>query len=299
MARREGGTFAAWLGIFGNLLLTVVKVGGGIIFRSQALLADGVHNLSDLMGSVAVLVGHVVAVQPADAGHPYGHRKAESIAQKIVAILLLLAGLDIFLESADRLFEGSIAVPGAAGLWIISLSIPLKEALSRYQYRLGKNLRSKALLASAAEHRTDVYSAVAALLGIALARLGHPAADPLAAGVVSLFIVRVGWRMVREAIDDLMDKFTDQEMLARIREVALSVPGVKGIGDLKARGLGGEVQVDLEIAVPGHLKVEEGHRLAHQVRDRIIREVATVTEVRVHVNPARPGRGGFPSEKGE
>ena len=294
MSERDG-LAGAWWGIVGNLVLTLLKVIGGLLFQSQALLADGVHNLSDLMGSVAVLVGRQVARVPADAGHPYGHQKAESVAQKIVAILLLLAGLEILVSAIGRLLSQRVEIPAAAGLWIMGVSIVIKAALFLYQYRLGQGLGSKALLAGAQDNRADVYSSLAALLGIALARMGYPLADPLAAAAVSILVIRIGWQMVTEAIDDLMDKFSDQDFLTKVREVALGVPEVQGIDQVKARALGTDVQIDLEIAVMGDLRVEEGHQVADRVRDEIMAQLPRVTEVRVHVNPFRLEAGGVSS----
>ncbi len=283
-AEREA-RLAGVLSIVGNTLLTALKIGFGIAANAQVLVADGLHNFADLGASFAVAIGVKVAHVPADFEHPYGHQKAESVAQKIVGILLLLAGIEILYQSSLSVFSGDAAVPGMLSAYIAAGSIVVKEALYRYNHHAALRARSKALAASAVDHRLDAITSVVALAGILLARYFAPVFDPLLAGVVSLFVVYSGWQLVNHAVADLMDRFDDRAMLEALRGVARGVRGVVAVSGIRGRYMGAEVLIDLEIAVPGEYTVREGHYVATTVKEAIMQSRPEVVAVHVHVNP--------------
>lgn len=273
-------------GALGNLLLALVKISIGFLAHSAALLADGVHSAVDVGALVATWVGFFVSRQPADAAHPYGHQKAESVAQKIVAILLILAGFEVFLTALGDLFRRHLMPPLGIALWVALVTVALKVVLLLVTERQAKALRSPALGAAAVDHRTDVLSGVAALIGIAASRLGFPLGDPLAAIGVSAVVVWTGWRLVVEAVDHLMDRFDDREFLEAVVATVRTVPGVVDVAGLRGRPMGQDALLDIEILVDGDLSVREGHDIARRVRLELERRHPRIKGVHVHVNPA-------------
>lgn len=294
--RFRKGEFAAWIGIVGNIVLALVKGAIGILSNSKALIADAAHSASDVAGSFAVLIGLKAAKLPPDEDHPYGHGKAESIAAIIVSILLILVGVQIGISSAKSIYSGVSHAPGWVALIAIVISIIAKEAMFQYKYRLGKKLSSQALIVNAWEHRSDVYSSLAALIGVGGALLGNlwnvPLMyylDPVAGMVVSLFIIIMGYRLVMESIHNTMDHVLHDEDSAEILEVVERIEGVITVDDLRAREHGHYVIVDLKISVNPRITVMEGHEIAKNVKQRLMLKFAHVSDVFVHVNPYDPG----------
>lgn len=291
--RFKKAEFAAWLGILVNILLTVVKGVIGIQSQSKALIADAIHSASDIAGSLAVYIGLRAAKQPPDKEHPYGHGKAESISAIIVAIFLLLAGLQIGKSSFSNLFEPA-EVPGNLAIFAVVFSIVIKEALFRYKYRLGKKLHSDALIINAYEHRSDVYSSIAALIGIGSSIIGGYLeigwmlyGDPAAGLVVSLMVIRMAWKLGYEAIFTTMDEVLDSEQTIGYRTAAMTVPGVRRVDELFARKHGYYFIVDIKIAVDPEMTVEDAHQIGKEVKEELMRD-RDVHDVLVHINPDHP-----------
>ncbi|MDQ0339528.1 cation diffusion facilitator family transporter [Caldalkalibacillus uzonensis] len=291
--RFQQAEFAAWVGILGNLLLAVLKVVVGTIGNSRALVADAVHSASDVIGSVAVLIGLKAAKLPPDRDHPYGHGKAESIAAIIVAVILFLVGLQIGYGSFQALFE-PIVSPSVIAVFVALFSILVKELMFQYKYRLGKKLNSDALITNAWEHRSDVFSSVAALIGIGGAVLGGYVGlpwlvylDPVAGIVVSVLVMRVAWHLGKESIHNTLDHVLHEEDALELRKTAESVHGVIQVDELYAREHGHYVIVDVKIAVDPEITVEEGHDIGKQVKEKLIEDHAHVQDVLVHINPYR------------
>jgi cation diffusion facilitator family transporter len=279
-------------GIVVNILLVAVKGTAGIMAGSMAMLADSLHSAADIVASAVVYVGIRVASKPADVDHPYGHGKAESIAGKIVAILVILAGLNIGAFSLRALFHVTHPAPGGIALWAALLSVAVKEGLFRYTYRLGKEHDCKVLIANAYEHRSDAASSLAALAGIGGAQLGvlfdRPQLfylDPLAGVVVAAFIVRMGWRIASDAATELMDGRVDQRTIDELSSMVTAVDGVAELHGIRCRSAGPNLLVDLEIGVHGDLTVWEGHEVARLVKQKLLSEKQKISDVFVHVNP--------------
>ncbi|MBI2874920.1 MAG: cation transporter [Firmicutes bacterium] len=284
---------AALAGIAVNVVLTIAKGFAGIASGSQAVLADAFHSASDIVASAVVLVSLRVAHLPPDESHPYGHGKAESIAAKIVAIILLLVGLKVAWDSVHWITVGKMLPPGPLAFWAALGSIAVKEILFRFTVHWGRRLRSPALVANAWEHRSDVYSSFGVLAGITLARLGPPLGipwmgylDPLAGFVVALLILKMGWSLIVGATLELMDTLPERSILDQMCAHCLEVNGVMEVQQIRARHTGSQFLVDLKIAVNGDLSVREGHAIAARVKQRLIREMEAVADVLVHVNPA-------------
>lgn len=283
--RGEKGTR---IGIFVLLFLALIKGTAGILGHSRALLSDGLHSFSDVLTSIVVLIGLRIAKRPPDKTHPYGHGKAESIAAKTVAIILILVGAHFGIDNFKTIFTKTLVTPGMITLWIALLAIITQESLFRYKFRLGRRIGSSAITADAWHHRSDVFASLAAMIGIGGARLlGWRWLDPLAGVVVCILIMIVGIKIFLTTAGELMDATIDRRIRERIEKEALRVKGVKRINSLRARRSGLDIFVDLEIEVDSKLTVEGGHAIAVQTEKRILKEVEQVANVLIHVNPFR------------
>lgn len=285
--------FAAKVGIVGNILLALMKWIIGIYANSRALIADAVNSASDVAGSLVVLIGLRAAKQPPDEEHPYGHGKAESVAAIIVAVLLVLVGFEIGRTSFISFFA-PIKAPKMVAIYAVLLSILVKEGLFRYTYRLGKKLNSDALIVTAYDHRSDVYSSFAALIGIAASILGSHLgvhwlvyADPVAGVIVSMMILKMAWSLGKESIRNTLDHVLSDEDTVNLRAIVHEVQEVKKIDQLHARQHGHYVIVDIKISVNPHITVEEGHRVGKMVKKKLM-EQKNVENVFVHINPFNP-----------
>jgi cation diffusion facilitator family transporter len=294
--RFKQAEFAAWVGIAGNIALAALKGIIGIKANSKALIADAVHSASDVAGSFAVLIGLRAAKLPPDQDHPYGHGKAESIASIIVSVILLFVGIEIGMSAIKSLIHGVDAAPKSYALIAIAISIIVKELMFRYKYNLGKKLGSGALIANAWEHRSDVYSSIAALIGVLGAILGAYWSlpffyylDPAAGLFVSLLVLKMGYNLVVEAIHNTLDHDLHQEDAADLISTVQNIKGVIAVDDLRAREQGHYVIVDIKISVHPKISVLEGHEIAKAAKQQLMKRFLHVSDVFVHVNPYHPG----------
>jgi cation diffusion facilitator family transporter len=288
--RFKKAEFAAIIGIVGNIALAAIKWVIGIYANSKALVADAVHSASDVVGSLAVYIGLRAAKQPPDEDHPYGHGKAELIAAIIVAVLLMLVGFEIGKASFASFFE-PLEPPKMIAVIAVLVSIIIKEWMFRYKFKLGKELNSEALIANAYEHRSDVFSSIAALIGIGASILGGKLdidwlvyADPVAGLLVSILVIKMAWQIGKEAIHNTMDHVLHEEETKEMREVVRAIPGVMRIDELHAREHGHYVIIDIKISVDPNITVEEGHLIGKNVKNRLLEE-PNVQNVMVHINP--------------
>ncbi|WP_041808732.1 cation diffusion facilitator family transporter [Evansella cellulosilytica] len=282
--------FGAWVGIIGNIALAVIKFIVGMLANSRALVADAVHSASDVVGSVAVLIGIRAAQLPPDRDHPYGHGKAETITAIIVAVLLFIVGLEIAIGAINAFFE-PIAVPGIIAIYAVIFSIVVKELMFRYKIYLGKKYKSDALITDAWHHRSDVFSSIAALLGIGASIIGGYVgipwlvyADPVAGLFVAILIGKMAWKLGSESIHNTLDHVLHDEDTEEMLQAAQNVAGVFKVDELLAREHGHYVIVDIKIAVNPEITVEEGHTIGKNVKAKLM-EDEYVQDVRVHINP--------------
>jgi cation diffusion facilitator family transporter len=292
--------FAAWVGIVGNVALAAVKLVIGLVAKSQALVADAVHSASDVVGSVAVLIGLRAAERPPDEDHPYGHGKAESVAAIIVSVLLALVGFEIGAASVESLFA-PLEAPGMLAVWAAVGSMILKEWMFRYKYNLGKKLNSQSLIANAYEHRSDVYSSLAALIGIGGAILGGRYdipwllyLDPIAGIFVSGLVLVMAYNIMKESIHAILDHVLHEEETIDLRRTIEAVPGVIRIDSVRAREHGHYLIVDVKMSVDPLITVEQGHRIGKRVKQALMDQHSSVRDVFVHINPydAGPSHAG-------
>lgn len=278
---------AAVVGIAVNLALGFVKLIGGIGGRSFALISDAVNSLGDALTSIVVLAGLWIAQRPADAEHPYGHTKAEGIAASNVALLIIVSALFVGWEAIRRMHLVH-PLPPVWALWIAAGNVAIKEGLYRYKVRVGRRTGSASILANAWDHRGDALCSLAALVGIAVVRWAGPAyiaADEVAALAIVSIIVWTGTRLFRRSASELMDLQADEPLVAQIRQAANDVDGVKAVEKLWVRKSGLEYLADIHIEVDARITVEEGHRIGHCVKDRLVAGFPSLRDVLVHLEP--------------
>lgn len=283
--RQHSAQRVAIVGMSINVVLTMFKALVGVLSGSTAVIADAFHSASDIAASAIVYVGVRLAGTPPDDTHHYGHAKLESVAAKIVSLILVITAIGIGLSAWNVLRAGDIQIPTTLALWATIVSILVKETLYRYVNTIGKRLNSTALLAEAWHHRSDAISSVAALIGVTGALLGFPAFDAIAGMAVALLIGHMGVKLYVQSVRELIDEAPKDTTVDSIRAEALKTPGVLTVNEVKARHNGPVVLVDLKLCVNRFLTVEEGHKIASQAKQNILEAIEEVDNVLVHVNP--------------
>lgn len=286
--RLKRGLRATFIGLAVNTVLTLVKLVAGIVGHSHALVADAVESLADIFSSVVVWRGLVVAAEPADEDHPYGHGKAEPIAAAIVSVMLLVAAASIAVQAFSGIGHPRLA-PAPFTLLILLAVIVLKECLFRFVLRESLIVESSAVHTDAWHHRSDAITSMAAAIGISVALIGgkgYEYADDVAAIVAAVIIAFNGWRLLRPAINELMDRAPSREMVERVHQIAQIVPGVEGIEKCFVRKMGYLYYVDIHVEVNPEMTVRHSHEIAHDVKDRIRTEIGSVRDVLVHIEPS-------------
>jgi cation diffusion facilitator family transporter len=278
-----------FLGLAVNTVLTAIKFAAGIFGHSHALVADAVESLADIFSSLVVWRGIVVAAEPADEDHPYGHGKAEPLAAAVVATMLLLAAAWIILHAVRELMEPHLP-PAPYTLIVLAVVVFVKESLFRFVYRESLTIESSAVQTDAWHHRSDVITSLAAAVGISIALVGgkeYAGADEVAAIVAAGIIFWNGGRLLRPALNELMDRSPSGGVVERIRNLAQSVPGVEQVEKCLVRKMGYQYYVDMHVEVDPQMTVQRSHEIAHEVKDKIRGEMHTVRDVLVHIEPVR------------
>jgi cation diffusion facilitator family transporter len=271
-----------------NIALTACKFAAGVFGRSHALIADAVESTADILSSIIVWRGLIVAAEPADREHPYGHGKAEPLAAASVALMLLLAAAGIILKSAHELLLPR-GQPRAFTLAVLIAVVAIKEILFRYVSREADSVESIVVYADAWHHRSDAITSLAAAIGITFTLVGGPDfafADDAAAIVAGLIIAWNGWRLLRPALNELMDAAPSASVVAQIRSAASKVPGVNAVEKCMVRKAGFQLFVDMHVEVDGAMTVQQAHQIAHLVKDKVRETVPSVRDVLVHVEPS-------------
>ncbi len=283
---------ATWIGIIANILLTILKAIGGFLSGSRALLADALHSASDIAGSIVVLFAVKIANKPPDEEHPYGHGKAENIASIIVALLLIVVGIEISISSFKIFFGEVPQAPRILAIYILIASIILKEILYQYKHWLGKKLQSSALISEAWHHRSDSLSSLAALIGVSLSQLGEYIGvtyfiygDAIAGIIVSIIVIKVGYNLAKDAANIVLEKVLDPDEIKKYQETVQVVQGVIQIDQLLARTHGQYVIIDIKLSVHPEITVNDGHDIAVKVKIALLEMHDEVEDVFVHINP--------------
>lgn len=268
-----------------NIALTVAQVVIGIVGHSQALIADGMHTLSDLVTDVMVLFALKHGSKAADEEHPYGHGRIETAMTMALGALLLIVGLGIAAGAGMRFIDREpFVIPSAITLAMAIATLVAKEGLYRYLMRTAERFDSDLLRANAWHSRSDAISSLVVVIGIGGALIGFGYMDAVAAIIVSIMVAKVGAQLAWQALRELIDTGLSPEELATIRDSIQSVTGVKALHMLRTRRVGGQALVDVHILVDPRLSVSEGHHISETVRAKLIHDVAPVTDVTVHID---------------
>ena len=285
-----------FVGSVGNLILLLFKFVAGICGHSSAMLADAVHSLSDFVTDVVVIVFVNISSKPKDAGHDYGHGKYETLATSIIGLALLVVGVSLFWDSLHKVFDywvlgEPLESPGWIALMAALVSILIKELLFQITYRVGKRQNSQAVIANAWHHRSDALSSIGTTLGIGGAILLGPdwhVLDPLAAMVVSVFIVKVSLELMIPAINDLLEQSLPKEVENEILSIISENPKVKEPHNLRTRRIGNDFAIEVHIRVDGDMSVREAHALTKEIERKLYQKYGNTTHVVIHVEPFRP-----------
>lgn len=272
-------------GALKNSLLGIMKLITGFLFHSHALIADGVHSLSDLISDSMVLFASRYGSQAADHSHPYGHQRIETAATLLLAQLLILAGFGIAWGAVNEIFYRTLDKPGWPALPVALISIIANELLFHYTRRVGKTIQSNLLIANAWHHRSDAASSIVVAVGLVGSLAGFVYLDAVAAIIVGLMIIQMGISYGWNSVKELVDTAVDPQMLTRIEKLILNVNGVLKIHQLRSRLMGGDILIDVHIIVSSRISVSEGHFIAQQVDNLLTTRLMRVRDVVVHVDP--------------
>lgn len=292
---REKGIYKVTIvGSIVNFLLLVFKFFAGIAGHSAAMLADAVHSLSDFITDIVVIVFVRIAGKPEDKGHDYGHGKYETLATAIIGLLLLCVGFGIFWNGASSIYTflrgGQLESPGVVALVAALVSIVSKEILYQYTVIQGKKLNSQAVIANAWHHRSDALSSIGTAIGIGGAILlgDHwRVLDPVAAVVVSFFIMKVSVRLLIPCVDELLEKSLPEDVEKEIEQTVLSFPGVSQPHHLRTRRIGNYYAIELHVRMDGKITLEEAHSTATAIENKLKEIFGKGTHVGIHVEPTK------------
>ncbi len=283
--RAQAGKRSTLVSVVVNIFLSFTQITVGVFAQSQALIADGVHSISDLISDFVVLFASHHSQKDADEDHPYGHQRFETAASLVVGGLLIAVAVGMLWSAVEKLKDPS-AIPSVhmSALWVALFALVAKEMLFRYMLRIAKAVKSSMLVANAWHARSDAASSLVVSVGIIGNLLGHPILDPIAALIVGLMVGKMGWEFGSDAFHDLMDRAVNEIEVRAITDTLLATPGVQGVHDLRTRKMGDMILVDAHIEVEGTLSVEAGHEIAVAARQAVMQR-HRVLNLLTHIDP--------------
>jgi cation diffusion facilitator family transporter len=284
--RAAAASRSTWVSVVVNLVLTIIQIVVGVLAKSQGLIADGIHSLSDLVADFVVLFASHHAKKDADEDHPYGHQRFETAASLILGVLLLAVGLGMLWSAVGKLqAPDTVQTVHVVALWVAGGALVAKELLFRYMLAVAKRVKSSMLVANAWHARSDAASSLVVGVGIAGNLAGYPILDPIAALIVGFMVTRMGWGFSWDAMHDLMDRAADEQEVQAIRSTLLETPGVIDVHDVHTRKMGDMIVVDAHIEVDALISVEAGHDIAVAARARVLQR-HRVLNLMTHVDPS-------------
>jgi cation diffusion facilitator family transporter len=289
--RAAAASRSTWVSVGVNLVLTVTQVVVGVLARSQGLVADGIHSLSDLVADFVVLFASHHAKKDADEDHPYGHQRFETAASLVLGVLLLAVGIGMLWSAFRKLEEPDLVQQvHVVALWVAGGALVAKELLFRYMLSVAKRVKSSMLVANAWHARSDAASSLVVGIGIIGNLAGYPILDPIAALIVGFMVAKMGWSFGWDALHDLMDRSVDEQEVSAIRQTLVDTPGVRpgvqNVHDIRTRKMGDMIVVDAHIEVDAAISVEAGHDIAVEARQRVLQR-HRVLNLMTHVDPWR------------
>ena len=276
---------STWVSVVVNVVLSTLQVVIGVLSASQALIADGLHSLSDLVADFVVLLAVHHSRKAPDDDHHYGHQRYENAASLVLGGLLLAVGVGMVISAVHKL-QAPDAIPTVhqTALWVALSALVAKETLFRYMLAVAERVRSSLLVANAWHARSDAASSLVVAVGIGGNLLGYPLLDPIAALIVGLMVGRMGWGFTWNALHDLTDRAANEEQIAAIAADITATPGVLGMHALKTRKTGDMILADVHLEIDGSLSVAEGHEIAEETRRKVMAR-NPVLDLLVHVDP--------------
>jgi cation diffusion facilitator family transporter len=277
------GERGAIISIAAYIILSALKLIVGYISNSEALMADGLNNTTDILASVSVLIGLRLSQKPADEDHLYGHWKSEMVASMVASFIMMLVGVQVLYSAVTSIFDGVTEAPDLVAAWTGLFSALVMYLVYRYNRQLALKIKSHSVMAAAKDNLSDSWVSIGTAVGIIGSQFGLPWLDPVTAVIVGGLILKTGWDIFREASHQLTDGF-DVELVKEYKESICKVPGVKGINDLKARRYGNNIVVDIVITVNPSLDISTAHDISTRVEQKLVDEFE-IYDVHVHVEP--------------
>lgn len=301
LTEREKAIYqVTWAGSFVNFLLVVFKFIAGILGHSAAMIADAVHSLSDFATDIVVLIFTRISNKPQDKSHDYGHGKYETLATAIIGIVLFAVGAGICwngLQTIQTVWQGGrLPAPGMLAFAGAIISIVSKELIYRYTIHVGRRINSSAVIANAWHHRSDAFSSIGTAIGIGGAILlgeSWSVLDPMAAVVVSFFIMKVSVQLLKPCVDELTEKSLPDEIEKEICLITENTPGVSAIHNLRTRRIGNHYAIEMHVRMDGHLTLYEAHAKASVIENKLKEKYGNETHVGIHVEPVKSADGTY------
>lgn len=275
-----------WYAVVVNVMQMCFKGAMGFITGSSALVADAFHSSADVIASAVTVISLRISKVPADDDHAYGHGKIQFISSAVVGLILAVGALGLLVSSVLSVMQGLYEAPSRLAVFGALVSVACNEIMYRYQGCVARELNSPAIMANAWDNRSDAISSLGVLIGLVFATFGYPIADPLASVALSLIVFRIGLELIMDAIKGLMDAMPDRSELEDIYRIAKRAPGVLGIAYLRARIMGEELHVDINVQVDGKLKVYEGDLIVDVLKQKIKEGLGEKqSEIQVYLTP--------------
>jgi cation diffusion facilitator family transporter len=295
--RAAAASLSTWVSVGVNFFLTITQIAVGLLAKSQGLVADGIHSLSDLVADFVVLFANHHSKKDADADHPYGHQRFETAASLVLGVLLLAVGVGMLWSAFLKLqAPETVQTVHIVALWVAGGALVAKELLFRYMLSVAKRVKSGMLVANAWHARSDAASSLVVGIGIIGNLAGYPILDPIAALIVGFMVAKMGWQFAWDALHDLMDRAVDEQEIQAIFRTLLETPGVKGVHDVRTRKMGDMIVVDAHIELDASISVEAGHDIAVAARQRVLQR-HRVLNLMTHVDPwQRPDLDHAPAQ---
>ena len=284
--RTKAGTKASIIAIVANCFLTVLNIIVGLMSGSYALISEGAHTLSDVATSVIAYAGFKIGQKPADKEHPIGHGRAEAISGLIIVVFLAIVAYEIITGAIDRIIHPElITVPDVYAAIMAVFGIFVNYAISSYIIRIGKEIKSPAIVADGQHQKTDIFSSIAIWVGVVVSNMGYPILDPIVGLIIGLLIIKTAYSIAKENIDNIMGKIPSASMINKIKEVADNTPNAQNAHNIKVDNLGAYSTAYLHIEVDGTLTLNETHKIVHSVENNILNEIPEIKSVMVHACP--------------
>jgi cation diffusion facilitator family transporter len=265
----------------------ILKLSAGLFIRSSALIADGVHSLTDLATDLVILLGARLSNRPADETHPYGHRKFDTIASQLIAFFLIAVGFGFVFSAGTAIFRKEVNFPGVVMLVVATISVISKEMIFHITRKISRETQSAALYANAWHHRSDSFSSIAVLLGGAASLLGWGYADHMATIIVGIMIMGVAGKIFYDNLVELTEHSADKKSIQTIEKILSQAEDISGWHALRTRSLGGELFLDCHVIVNPNLTVSEGHRIIDKIEEEIKSQLSKPVNILIHIDPEK------------